>query len=454
MNYSYILGRHYNGVGWRKYTLAYIGIVAVLGLLVPLNASAIHQTEEMTWQLIMISSYPACSNYHYQMTDLYHDLTLRYFEAYQFENTSYKPACMTEKKYSDYEIPEDVDLVILVYDRNKGRSDLHSNDMGGFYSHVGDEWTHHHTIVFCDCSNFSYSAPTWILTHELSHFVLYYLGYDRSIVEDLVHLMDAESDYCVEVEYVESCKQSRMNLETSRHRTAVVPVYEPAIGKSPVPLVIVSENISDSPYRMDMQIEVTQWWLDGKITDVDYTKSLEILLEKMGKITKDTQQSFFSAESPNVVFTDPPKNNKLDFTVHSETLDLSSIKSQHILKMHPFGDEYAKSLTNTDSDQLPQWFKTRALWWITGKISEAEYISGMEFMYNSLLPITTEPNEAPMPTNTEPDVPESTQTEPNEAPVSTNTEPDVPESIQTEPNEELTDSTNTRVPYSLVGLEL
>lgn len=414
MNYSYILDTPNNNVGWRKYTLAYIGIIAVLGLLVPLNANAIHQSEEMTWQLIMISSYPACSNYHYQMTDKYHDLTLRYFEAYQFENTSYKPACMTEKKYSEYEIPEDVDLVILVYDKNKGRADLHSNSMGGFYSHLGDEWTHHHTIVFCDCSNFSYSAPTWILTHELSHFVLYYLGYDRSIVEDLVHSMDAESDYCVEVAYVESCKQSRMQLETSHHRISVVPIYEPAIGKSPVPLVVVSEKISDSPYRMDMQIEVTKWWLDGKITDDDYANSLEILLEKMGRITKDTQQSFFSAESPNVVFTDPPKSDKLDFAEHSETLDLASLKSRDILKMHPFGDEYVNSLTNTDSDQLPQWFKTRALWWTTNRINDSEFLTGMEFMYNSLLPATTEPTKAPVLTNAEPDVPESTQTEPNE----------------------------------------
>jgi len=395
MNYSYILERSNNNMGWRKYTLAYLGIIAVLGLLVPLNASAIHQSEEMTWQLIMISSYPACSNYHYQMTDKYQDLTLRYFEAYQFENTSYKPTCMTEKKYSEYEIPEDVDLVILVYDKNKGRSDLHSNDMGGFYSHVGDEWTNNHTIVFCDCSNFSYSAPSWILTHELSHFVLYYLGYDRSIVEDLVHAMDAESDYCVEVAYGESCKQSRMQLDTTIHRTAVVPLYEPAIGKSPIPLVVVSEKISDNPYRMDMQIEVTQWWLDGKITDDDYAKSLEILLEKMGKITKDTQQSFFSAESPNVVFTDPPKSDKLDMAEHSETLDLSSIKSQDILKMHPFGDEYVTSLTNTDSDQLPQWFKTRALWWMTEKINDMEFLTGMEFMYSSLLPSATESDKAP-----------------------------------------------------------
>jgi len=407
MNHSYIQDTTNSNMGWGKYSLAFIGIIAVLGLIVPLNANAIHQSEEMTWQLIMISSYPACSNYHYQMTDRYHDLTLRYFEAYQFENTSYKPTCMTEKKYSEYEIPEDVDLVILVYDRNKGRSDLHSNSMGGFYSHVGDEWTHHHTIVFCDCSNFSYSAPSWILTHELSHFVLYYLGYDR----DLVHLMDAESDYCVEVAYTESCKQSRMKLETSHHRTAVVPLYEPAIGKSPNPLVVVSEKILVSPYRMDMQIEVTKWWLDGKITDDDYTNSLEILLEKMGRITKETQQSFFSAESPNVVFTDPPKNIKQDFTVHSETLDLSSIKSQDILKMHPFGDEYVKSLTNTDSDKLPQWFKTRALWWTTDKISNTEFLSGMEFMYNSLLPATTEPTKAPVLTNTEPDkIPESAPT--------------------------------------------
>jgi len=32
---------------------------------------------------------------------------------------------------------------------------------------------------------------------------------------------------------------------------------------------------------------------------------------------------------------------------------------------------------------LPQWFKTRATWWVAGEISDEEYISGMEYLLKS-----------------------------------------------------------------------
>jgi len=64
----------------------------------------------------------------------------------------------------------------------------------------------------------------------------------------------------------------------------------------------------------------------------------------------------------------------------------------------------------------------------------------MEFMYNTLLPITTEPSKAPVPTNAQPNVPESTQTEPNED--------------LTEPSGDTVSNKYLRVPYSLVGTDL
>jgi len=364
--------------------LVLASIIVVLAVFVPSQpAFALHQSENMTWQLIMISSDPACSNYHYQMTQKYYELAQEYFKAYQFENTSNKPICMTELKYNtEYQLQENVDLAILVYDKNKGQAELHSNSMGGFYSHLGNEWTHHHSIVFCDCPNFYYSDPTWILTHELSHFILYYLGYDRSIVEDLVHSIDAKSDYCVEVAYDDSCKALRMRLETSNYYATVVPPYQPAIGKKIIPVDLQQEKISDSPYRKEMQMEITKWWLEGKITDANYEKSLDILLEKMGITTKESK-NMFSAESPNVVFTDPPLTDKQDIEEHSETLELASVKSREILAMNPFGEEYVKSITEKDSQKIPEWFKTRALWWVTDKVSDTEFLSGMEYLYNS-----------------------------------------------------------------------
>jgi len=32
--------------------------------------------------------------------------------------------------------------------------------------------------------------------------------------------------------------------------------------------------------------------------------------------------------------------------------------------------------------EIPQWFKSRAIWWLTEKISNEEFVSGMEYLYN------------------------------------------------------------------------
>lgn len=357
------------------------------------DAFAIHESDEMTWQLIMISSYPACSNYHYQMTQKYFAVTTEYFLQYQFNNTSLRPLCLTEEKFeSEYKAGQDVDLLILVYDRNKGRAELNSRDIGGFYSHVGDEWTHNHTIVFCDCPSFRFSDPVWILSHELSHFILYYLGYDRSITEEHVHKLDMNYDYCVEEQYTQDCLPIQKRVDTGSGYVNVMAPYEPAIGKKMITDVTV-ENVLDSPFRAELQKEITQWWLDGKITDVDYEKSLELILGKMGKEADQNRNEFFAAESPNIILTDPPRDKKNDLEEHDEKIDISDERSRSILGMSPFGTVYYEDLTNDDK-KFPHWFKTRALWWTTGKISTDEFLGGMDFLYsNNMIQDVSKPSE-------------------------------------------------------------
>jgi hypothetical protein len=357
------------------------------------NAFAIHESEEMTWQLITISSYPACSNYHYYMMQKYFTITDEYFRMYQFNNTSLKPVCLTEEKYeSEYAAREDIDLLIVVYDRNKGRAELNSRDIGGFYSHVGDEWTHNHTIVFCDCPSFRFSSPVWILSHELSHFILYYLGYDRSITEEHVHKLDMQYDYCVEEQYTTDCLTVEKRLDSGTGYVTVMGPYDQAIGKKMI-TDVKAESVLDSPFRAELQKEITQWWLDGKITDKDYEKSLELVLGKMGKDAGSNRNEFFAAESPNIILTDPPVDKKQDLDAYDEEIDLNDKKSKEILEMNPFGATYYEDLTKDDKT-FPHWFKTRALWWTTGKISTNEFLGGMDFLYsNDLIQTVSKPSE-------------------------------------------------------------
>ena len=218
----------------RHWSICAVTIVVLLLLPISFGDSfAIHQSDGITWQLIVISSYPACSLYHYYMLDKYNEITKSYLDLYQLENVGHKPVCLTESQYeNEFETPDDVDLLVLVFDRNKGRAELHPHELGGFYSHVGNEWTHNHTIVLCDCSNFKFSDPVWILSHELSHFVLNYLDFDLEAAEKTIHALDAKYDYCVEVEYDSSCSSVKTTIKGDTGNWVVMTPYQQAIGKS------------------------------------------------------------------------------------------------------------------------------------------------------------------------------------------------------------------------------
>ncbi len=381
---SYIIQNHIKKVVKGRGIIFSISIIALLGLFIPTNSFAIHNSESMTWQLVMISSYPACSGYHYQMMNKYDDITENYLELYQMPNTSYKPTCMIEKEFlTGYKAPKDLDLLILVYDRNKGRADLHPYEIGGIYSHIGKEWTHNHTIIFCDCSNFKYSDPVWILSHELSHFILYYLGYDLSVVEEQIHELDARYDYCAEVKHDESCYEIKTRMEAFGHDVSVMKPYESAVGQS----LFVSEKaepILDVSFKRDMIAETTSWWLEGKITDGDYLRSLEIL-SGMTDFENRIGGGFASADRAYVVLTEPPKDQNQDAIEQQVISEWEEQKTLDIQEMITYTREQKTILTTEEPDKgLPQWFKSRALWWVNGEIDNAEFISGMEYLYKPM----------------------------------------------------------------------
>jgi len=374
---SFISFGRSSSMGTWKTIIFTISMITILGLLVPTNSFAIHNSENVTWQLVMVSSYPACSNYHYQMMNKYFDVTERYLDLYKTPDTSYKPTCVIEEKLAGYLAPDDLDLLIIVYDRNKGRAELHSYEVGGIYSHIGKEWTHNHTIIICDCSNFKYSDPVWILSHELSHFILYYMGYDLAIVEGEIHQLDEKYDFCTEIKYDESCWAVKTRMKGESHDYTVMKPYEEAASKSwLLKWGKQAKPILEDSFKKDMIAEVTSWWLEGKIVDKDYLKTLEILTGQTD-YTKRLAGGFASADRAHVILTEPPKNEiKQDVTP-----EWSMQKILDIQDMTTYTYEQKRILATEEPDKdLPQWFKSRAIWWVNEKISNEEYISGMEYL--------------------------------------------------------------------------
>jgi len=252
-----------------------IGLIAV-----PPSQSFAYIQEEVTWQLVVISSEPACSVSHYYMVEKYNEITLKYLDLYKLFHGSYPPECFTEDDFiEEYIKPYDLDLLILVFDKEKGMADLHTYNTGGLYIHQGNDLSTNHNIIICDCPNFKYSDPVWILSHELSHFVLNYLDFDLNEVEEKIHGIDYKFDSCVEGEYSSLCSTIKTRIHTDRAFWTVMIPYEPAIGKDP-PTPLIQKVSLESPYQTEMIKEITNWWLDGEISNENYIKSLKILSGK------------------------------------------------------------------------------------------------------------------------------------------------------------------------------
>jgi len=358
-------------------------LTLVLTLGVPANSYALDKNPGVKWELIYLSPYGGCTNYQYQMANEYDEITSKYFDSYKFENSKYQPQCMSDEKYTHYKVPDDLDLLILVYDNEIGKKDLHSNAVGGLYNHVGTDRTKDHTIIFCDCSNFGFSDPDWILSHELSHFITYYLGFDLAVVENKIHSLDTKYDECIDGHRDNTCSNVMSHVYGDHYFTSAVVMtpYQPAIGKKLIPVQndtaknITSNGVADSQLVMNMQKEITKWWLAGKINDTDYSKEL-------GYIVGNPDGAMKIDELPhNVMFADGPNGIKENTTIYDAG---SGVKQEDsvILKRIPFKQENTTSLS--DQIQIPQWFKFKAYHWSQDELwSNEDFVSAIKYLFNN-----------------------------------------------------------------------
>jgi len=335
---------------------------------------ATHLSEEIKWQLLFISS-KACSIHNFQMMTQYDEISEKYLELYSLENTKYEPICISQEKYlSDYEVPHDLDLIILVYDRELGEQQLHSQKMGGLYSHTGSDRNYNHVIILCDCSNFYYSDPVWILSHELAHFILYYRNYEMSVIEDLIHANDAEYDKCIKGGSVCDSIVKKISIDSSSRIFSVMPIFDTK----------KIENLQNSNYEniqssfMGLTKMITKWWASDKITDGDYANAIGYLVEQKF-LPLDTTSGILIADDPldetetwEDLYTNTNSNAQNRFTddlQNTQTLEKTLTTDG---KLKPSLDEVILG--------LPDWFKTTAGWWSQGKVSDEEFKRNIHFL--------------------------------------------------------------------------
>jgi hypothetical protein len=242
-------------------------------LLVPLSVTESYaETEQdLVWKLVYLKS-DTCNPTDIESAKMYADLTTTYLELYQLANIGSEPNCMTISEYENFSNDE-ANLVILVYIEDIGKKLLQVNDLDGLYAHVGNDRLQNHTVIVCDCSNgkvsFESALTPWILSHELSHFVLSYKGYAISTIQDAIHSIEQKYDECVaEFTTNDVCEDTKLTIRTKNgvRNFVVMKPYELAIGNSMIKYV--PDEINSGV--LDLQREMTNLWLLGSIDDNVY----------------------------------------------------------------------------------------------------------------------------------------------------------------------------------------
>ena len=333
------------------------------------DAHATHFSENTRWQLVYLTDTQVCSNYDHQMAVKYDEITEKYFELYQFDNSKYEPRCMNNFQFDAiYEYPQDLDLIVLVYSKNIGEVELHGQKMGGIFTHSGSDRSFNNAIILCDCPNFYFSDPVWILTHELSHFVLYYLEFDMHVIEDLVHKYDEKYDACRE-NYIESCATylTKIRSDKTAYSYSVMPPYEFAIGASK----LRNNDVDVSAPLLKLGKIMTHWWTVGKISDGDYSNVLGLLA---------VEDSEIDNANHNVLFQDGPIKKEETWQdvllADGSTENKNTVMVSMQKKLKIADQEYQQ----TDFDGLPSWFKQNANWWLEEQITDEDFVRSIKFL--------------------------------------------------------------------------
>jgi len=333
-----------------------------------------HLSEELKWQLVFISS-QGCSLFNYEKLNQYDTISEKYLEMYGLDVTKIEPICIPESEYiSDYTPPHDLDLIILVYDKELGEKVLHSQKMGGLYSHTGSDRRFNHVIMICDCATFYYSDPVWILSHELSHFVLFYRNYEMSVIEDLIHSNDDQYDQCFEQGLNCESFVDKIKVESSARLFSVMPIYTPeSLEKTG------NEKLEEKMRTSVIGISkmITKWWAAEKITDADYANAIGYLVDTDIIPSDDNSQIFFADDPLEDVVTWEEKFSEINSNLRGE------VKTQENSVLLPNSNTDLiknKGLVEEVILGLPDWFKTTAGWWAQDKITDEEFKKNIQFL--------------------------------------------------------------------------
>ena len=366
------------------FKLKKIGVfLLVTSLLLPstlLDSYGEDSSADLLWQLVYVSGEQSCDNHDKLLMETYSELTSEYLALYELQNTKESIRCFTEQELEALEYSENIDLLILVFDDVIGQKVMETQNLDGFYMHTGNDRSKNHTIVMCHCSNFDSGherkLPSWILTHELSHFVLSWRGYDFGAVERFVHLIDKKYDQCISIESGECEDRTLLKPAKFTQNYLVFPVIELAVGNDSIK--VLKEDTGNFDMVLGFQKEVTRWWLNNMIDDDMYLNATKQLFISPSSAYSGMKLQSGIEFSNHVIIFDHAKEkpDTWETLTHQKEKPMEE-KLQDILDfVHYETSDSEKELLSFGD--IPQYFKQRADYWVNGKINDEQFVDSMD----------------------------------------------------------------------------
>ncbi|WP_371504791.1 hypothetical protein [Nitrosopumilus adriaticus] len=329
----------------------------------------------LTWQLIYLSDKGCNVSEEREVLDMT-GIVEKYFAMYKIINQKLDSECLFHGEFFDKTF-SDVDLNIIVFDDRIGQDLFLKYGYNGMYAHFGSLRIDNHVIMATTPPQFSsaydHTEFSWSISEKLSQFILSYHGYNS---ESIVRILDFKSDYDMCVKRIvadEKCNNMVVEIHsdvTGDDHSVLAPIPEIFNQKS---IKYLPEDLYSSHVVKEVLRKITNWWVNGIIDDQMYLDSIKEIIDV--PIKNNKQINTIELEIPNGFSILSFSNKKMQKDFNESQVITAENKIHSVLEYVPFNTDSLSP--DSESTEIPIWFKNRATLWEQEKIGDRIFFDGM-----------------------------------------------------------------------------
>ncbi|EPA06260.1 hypothetical protein [Candidatus Nitrosarchaeum limnium] len=327
----------------------------------------------ISWQLTFITDKSSCNFSEETKIKEIENIVKRYFQLYKMNDSLLESNCVLSGQYFSNSNSNDVNLNIIVLDEVIGNQLMMRYGYEGLYAHYGADRTSNHAIIISSHSQYSSAFDNtefpWLLSHELSHFILSHKGHNVESIERMLHADKLQYNDCIS-DFSERCTdiKSTITSNVSGQKFNVMSPLKQVVNQNS--MSYLSDDLYSSYAVKKLLHQITGWWINGIIDDKFYLDALKQIVDvpiTKNKVAKTTQLSISNGFS----ILDEIKKGK-----NNEKILKNPAKMYDVLKFIPFDTHSIKS--ESKSPIIPSWYKNRAMLWQNEKLEDRIFLDGVD----------------------------------------------------------------------------